>query len=84
MSTEKHRQSHYFEIFNLFGLAIILIAVITFQEQMNATVVTMFTFVYFMANIIYAAKTHHLDVQRVVEVGLIAFLCEFIILNYII
>ena len=84
MATTKHRQSHYFEVLNLFGLAIIIVTAIVLRDQMNATIVTMFTAVYFLANIAYAAKTHNLDVMRVVEVGVIALLCEFLILNYVI
>lgn len=85
MATKKqHRQSHYFEVLNLFALAVIILLVYAFKDQMNATIVTMFTLTYFIANIVYAARTHNLDASRVIEVGLIALLSEFIILNYLI
>ena len=83
-TSKKHHQSHYFEVLNLFALAIIVVTVYTLRDQMNATIVTMFTLTYFIANIAYAAKTHNLDAMRVVEVGLIALISEFLILNYLI
>ena len=84
MAQSKHRQSHYFEILNLFGLAAIVMTSLTLQDQMNAFVVTLMTVTYFIANILYSAKTHTLDAARVLEIGAIAVICEFIILNYVI
>ena len=84
MAQKKHHQSHYFEALNLFAVVIIIVTTIVLQDQMNAFVVTLFTVTYFIANIAYAARTHRLDATRVVEVGMIALLCEFVILNYVI
>lgn len=84
MPEKRHHQSHYFEILNLFGLATIIMSVFILRDQMNAFVITLFTGTYFLANIAYAAKTHHLDAMRVIEIGLIAAISQFILVNYVI
>jgi len=84
MSPKPHRQSHYFEVLNLLALAAIILFAVGLQEQMNVTIATLFSLVYFAANIAYAAHTQLLDTTRVVEVGVIALICEFVLISYVI
>lgn len=79
-----HPQQHYFLILQLLLLAVLMLAISQLENFLSPTVVTIGALGYFVSNTTHAHFNGNLNSKRVVEYGLIALICEFLMLNYVI
>lgn len=84
MAKTRHKQAHYFQVIQLFAVVVFLVLAVALQDQINSVMITAVALVYFTLNIVHAAKQNRLDSNSVIEYGLIAIICQFLILNFVI
>jgi hypothetical protein len=78
------KKAHLFPMVLTFAVVAAILALTQIQIRYTALEVTIIVSIYFLVNIIYSIHQKTFSLKRLVEIGLIAVIAQFIALAYII
>ncbi len=84
MIANKHEiQKHHLHYIEIVVLVILIALAVTYIKEITVSIITLFVLAYFIANVIHAHVKHQLTIIRVIELGLLTAIFEFLFLTYL-